>query len=65
MKLYNTSDCLIFPSKLETWGLPISEMKFFGKPILIADELYAKETVGGYDKVQFLKQWMPLNLPVI
>ncbi|MBC7642499.1 MAG: glycosyltransferase, partial [Flavobacterium sp.] len=29
---YKSIDCLIFPSKLETWGLPISEAKFFDKP---------------------------------
>lgn len=46
-------DCLLFPSKLETWGLPISEAKLFHKPILAADLPYAKETVGDYDKVCF------------
>lgn len=52
-QLYQNSDCLIFPSKLETWGLPISEYKQFGKPMLIADLVYAKETVGNYEKVKF------------
>lgn len=50
---YSTSDCLIFPSKLETWGLPISEFKQFNKPMLVADLAYAKETVSNYDKVKF------------
>lgn len=62
LELYNLTDCLIFPSKLETWGLPISEMKFFEKPILIADELYAKETVNNYSKVQFFNPVEPLQL---
>lgn len=52
-QLYQDSDCLIFPSTLETWGLPISEYKQFGKPMLVADLAYAKETVGKYDKVKF------------
>jgi len=50
---YNNADCLIFPSKLETWGLPISEFKPFNKPILLADLPYAHETIGSYDKVSF------------
>jgi glycosyltransferase involved in cell wall biosynthesis len=50
---YNISDCLIFPSKLETWGLPISEFKSTGKPIIAADLPYAYETLGKYDKVLF------------
>ncbi|RYZ97701.1 MAG: glycosyltransferase, partial [Sphingobacteriaceae bacterium] len=52
-ELYKQVDCLVFPSKLETWGLPISEFKAFNKPVLVADMLYANETVGNYDKVNF------------
>lgn len=52
-KLYNESDCMIFPSNLETWGLPITEYKKLGKPILAARLPYAFETVGNYDKVCF------------
>ena len=51
--LYGTVDCMIFPSKLETWGLPISEFKGTGKNMLVADLPYAHETVGTYDKVIF------------
>jgi glycosyltransferase involved in cell wall biosynthesis len=51
--LYNNVDCLIFSSKLETWGLPLSEFKQFDKPILVADLSYAKETIGKYEKVCF------------
>ncbi|WP_291087522.1 MULTISPECIES: glycosyltransferase [unclassified Empedobacter] len=47
--LYNNCDVLIFPSKLETWGLPITEFKLFKKPIIVADLPYAKETIGKYD----------------
>lgn len=47
------SDALIFPSKLETWGLPLSEAKAFGLPILSAELPYAHETIGDYDKVAF------------
>jgi len=52
-RYYDKVDFLLFPSKLETWGLPISEFKQFQKPMLVADFPYAKETVGNYDKVCF------------
>lgn len=54
--LYGRADCLIFPSKLETWGLPISEFKKTGKDMLLVDLPYAHETLGTYDKVMFFKQ---------
>jgi len=54
-ELYALADCLIFPSKLETWGLPISEFKLFGKPMLLADLEYAHETVADYRKKYFFK----------
>lgn len=52
-KLYDQADFMIFPSKLETWGLPISEFKMTGKGEIIADLPYAHETIGTYDKVAF------------
>ena len=51
--LYQSADCLIFPSKLETWGLPITEFKFLQRPILAANLEYAHETVGSYIHVRF------------
>lgn len=62
LKLYNSTDCLIFPSKLETWGLPISEAKAFKKPMLLANLSYAKETIGDYDKVCFFDVENPKEL---
>lgn len=50
---YSKVECLIFPSKLETWGLPISEFKIFNKPIILSDLPYSHETVGNYDKCLF------------
>lgn len=52
---YELVDVLIFPSKLETWGLPISEFEEYNKPMIVSDLPYAKETVGNYDKVNFFK----------
>jgi glycosyltransferase involved in cell wall biosynthesis len=50
---YAEASCLLFPSKLETWGLPITEFKALNKPIFLADLPYAKETLGKYDKAVF------------
>jgi len=54
-RLYAQADCLIFASKLETWGLPITEFKTFGKPMLVANLPYAHETVGNYPKVVYFE----------
>jgi glycosyltransferase involved in cell wall biosynthesis len=61
-EIYSKSDCLIFPSKLETWGLPISEFKQFGKAIFASDLPYAKEAVGEYNKVSFFDPSDPSEL---
>lgn len=50
---YQKCDCLIFPSKVETWGLPVSEFAAFDKPMLLADVPYAYETAGGSQKTAF------------
>lgn len=51
---YAGCDAVLFPSRLETWGLPISEAKAWGRPLLVADLPYAHETVGTCDAVAFL-----------
>lgn len=51
---YRACDVVLFPSRLETWGLPITEAKAFGKPLLLADRPYARETVGTYDNLDFV-----------
>lgn len=53
--LYKHTNCLIFMSKLETWGMPIIEFKTTNKSMILADLPYAHETVGNYQKVAFAK----------
>lgn len=60
--LYEDADAVVFPSKLETWGLPISEAKAFQRPLLVADLPYARETVGNYDLVSFFPVQSPQSL---
>jgi glycosyltransferase involved in cell wall biosynthesis len=50
---YINCDCLLFPSKLETWGLPLSEARHFNKFILAADLPYAHETLDNYPNVLY------------
>jgi glycosyltransferase involved in cell wall biosynthesis len=59
---YKKMDCLLFPSKIETWGLPITEAKGFDKPILLANLPYAKESIGDYEKVSFFDIENPKEL---
>ncbi len=51
---YAGCDAVLFPSRLETWGLPITEAKAWGRPLLVADLPYAHETAGRCDAVAFL-----------
>lgn len=54
-KMYQQCSCVVFPSELETWGLPITEGKSYNKPLLLADLPYAHETVGEYNKASFFE----------
>jgi glycosyltransferase involved in cell wall biosynthesis len=62
VKQYADATVIVFPSKLETWGLPISEAKFYNKSLLVADLPYAHETVGTYEKVSFFQ---PTDAPAL
>lgn len=46
---YASATCLVFPSRIETWGLPVSEFLAVNKggKMLLADLPYAHETSGG------------------
>lgn len=52
-RMYGRADCLIFPSFMETWGLPVSEFQQTGKEMILADLPYAHETAGSYEKCMF------------
>lgn len=56
---YGICDCLIFPSLLETWGLPISEFIPFDKPMIVSDLPYAHETANGAREVAFVNTRSP------
>ena len=44
---YRAASCFVFPSRVETWGLPITEYMLLNDgPMLLADLPYAHETSG-------------------
>lgn len=47
------SSVLVFPSYIETIGLPLLEARSVGAPILAADCLYARDMVGDYGEAEF------------
>ena len=50
---YAGTDCLVFPSRIETWGLPISEFLPYDRPMLLSDLPFAHETAAGASAVGF------------
>jgi len=53
LKIYKKTSLLIFSSKLETWGLPLSEAMYSKIPIIASNMSYARETLLGYKKKIF------------
>ncbi len=54
LKLYRTS-VMLFPSYIETFGLPLAEACKAGIPVIAADTPFAREILSGYDKASFFK----------
>ncbi|WP_162848612.1 glycosyltransferase [Paenibacillus nanensis] len=50
---YFTKSILLFPSYIETVGLPLVEAKRFGTPILASSSEYAEEVLKDYNNVRF------------
>lgn len=61
-QLYQTSDCLVFPSLVETWGLPITEFSVTKKLMILADKPYAHETSAGSEKTVYFNPENPVEL---
>lgn len=54
LQYYKSCDLIVFPSYLESFGLPLVEAAKFGKKILAADLDYAREVLSGYNGVTYL-----------
>lgn len=55
LSYYRTSDIILFPSYIETFGLPLVEASYFGKTIVVSDCSYSREVLDGYKMVDFVK----------
>lgn len=56
LEYYKSSDLIIFPSYIETLGLPLLEAKHFQLNILTIDLPYSREVIGNYEKVKYFKE---------
>lgn len=52
---YLESDIVLFPSKLETFGLPLAEAATLGKPIFVLDKPYAHDVLKGFEGAYYLE----------
>lgn len=62
LQYYKSCNCVLFPSYIETFGLPLIEAAKFGKRILVSDCKYSREVLSNYNNVQFIshedyKEW--------
>jgi len=55
--LYGEADCFVFPSRIESWGLPISEFASVrpGAPMLLSDLPYAHATAAEAENVRWFE----------
>lgn len=53
--LYHQVDALVFPSYIETFGLPLIEAASSGLPVIASDLPYAKEVLAGYSGAVFVE----------
>ena len=59
LSLYKSANLMLFPSTMETLGLPLVEAAAFGLPVFAADLAYAREVLCGYSGVQYVKAENP------
>jgi len=53
--MFKNIHCMVFPSYIETLGLPLIEAASFGLPILASDLSYAREVLDGYKGVEYIE----------
>ena len=54
LEIYKAADVFVYPSKIESYGLPLIEASAFGLPILASDLPYAREVLREYQNVKFV-----------
>ncbi len=60
-----TQCVLLFPSLLETFGLPLAEAAMLGTPVVAADKPYAREVLSDYNNAEFFDPHKPEQLAAI
>ncbi|MGJ7035737.1 glycosyltransferase [Anoxybacillus eryuanensis] len=55
LSIYKECNNVLFPSYVETFGLPLIEAAYFRKRILCANEEYAREVIGKYKGAIFIE----------
>ena len=50
---YYRKSVLLFPSYIESFGLPLLEARLYGCPIIASDCSFSREILNGYDKADF------------
>lgn len=55
LSYYKSCDVLLFPSYIETFGLPLIEASKFGKKIIVSDCEYSRDVLNGYSRAEFLE----------
>lgn len=53
---------LVFPSYIESYGLPLKEARIIGTVILAADTSFAREILDGYENAYFFNPFDPYEL---
>lgn len=55
LALLREVNALVFPSYLETFGLPLLEAAMLGIPVIVADLPYAHDVIENYEGARFVK----------
>lgn len=55
LKFYQRATMVVYPSCIESFGLPLIEAASLGKKIVCSDLPYANEVLNGYEGVTFVK----------
>jgi len=54
LSYYKSVDALLFPSKVESFGLPLLEASCFGLPVIASDLPYAREVLDDYENIYYI-----------
>lgn len=60
VKEYEKSSAVVFPSYLETFGLPLAEAAVLGKLIICSDLPYTHDVLNGYQNVKYVHYDNPI-----